>query len=183
MTDDYRKVNRIGHGDGGPNDIEYYYDLASIINLLGENNLIFSPAIQTYPADDNSIVTADGPGITITRSTGLIQINVPASVNIMSFRIHGDSSELSNGEITIRVVGGRANGTVYNISNETARYPQITVGSRTQVLTSDPYVQLPHDVSAGGYVIEHTPISEDQIGRTVTTVKQISGDWEIYGQL
>jgi len=183
VTDDYRLVNRIGHGDGGPNDIEYHYDIAEIINKLAENNLISSPAIQTYPADDNCIVTADGPGVTATRITGQITITIPSTVNILSFRIHGDSSELSSGQLTVIISGGRASGTIYNLNDATARYPKIDYGTRTQVLISDPFTQLPHDASAGSFVVEHTPISNDQPGRTITTIKQISGDWEIYGQL
>ena len=183
VTDNYQLVNRIGHGDGGPNNVEYHYDIAEIINKLAENNLISSPAIQVYQMDDNSVVTADGPGVTIERTNGQITLTVPDIVNIMSFRIHGDASELSSGNMTIIISGGRGAGTMYNSSDADARYPFLYRNSRPPALLGGSVAQMPHDSRTGFYSVEHTLISDDMAGRTISTMRNISGEWEIIGQL
>lgn len=183
LTTDYKQVNRIGHGDGGPNNVEYHEKVADILNDVLATGDVMSLTNHTYKADDNSVVTADGPGITVERSNGNVIFIIPELVNPISFRIHGTASELNNGEMSVTIRGGRGSGTDYNTDDSDARYPSMEIGLRTQILQTDPFTQAVHDSRSGGYVIENTPISNGTPGETTTTIKNLAGEWELFGQL
>jgi len=138
-------------------------------------------ALRRYDAGNGCIVFADGEGIECTKVSGGVQIDVPATINLISFRLRGDSSYLNGNELTITIVGGKgATATVKDFQNDNTDsfHPFLTPVSRN-VIGSDPFMQRPHD--AGIFDVYHYQITTP--GTCVSLVTGLSGNWEIMGQL
>jgi len=139
-------------------------------------------ALRRYDTGNGCIVLADGEGIECTKVSGGVQIDVPATVNLISFRLRGDSSFLNGNELTITIVGGKgATGTTktYQNDNTDSFHPFLTPISRNTLNPADPFMQKPHD--AGIYDIFHYPITTP--GTSVSMITGLSGNWEVMGQL
>ena len=177
VTDDPKVVNRIAHGDGGLGQVKYYVEFEKIINDLIELGLVQATSDERYDLGGGVIITADGPGATADRFGGGVRIILPTTVLIKSFRIKGDASWLSNGELEIQILGGRGSASVYNTDSDNNYHPQLTTMQRTQLFPVDPYVQRPHD--QGGQDIFHFPITTQGVCKSIIT--NLTGEWEVMG--
>lgn len=130
-----------------------------------------------YNAGNGCFVSADGAGITYTKSAGVGTITIPASVNMYNFRIVGAAGDLSSGEIAVTIIDGNTGG-AYNTSDANSRYPMVTLDNRTVILPTDPFLQRPDDAADSVNIFKERFTTATRVTFKVTG---LSGDFGIAG--
>lgn len=131
-----------------------------------------------YDAGNGVFVYASDTNTTTSKSVGLVTID-GNNDEIRSFRFVGGASDLSSGELIIRIDNnGAQDGTDYNTSDVDSIWPFIGFQNRNVVLPTDPYQQRPDDAGDSINVFNERFASS---GRVTVKITGLSGDFGIIG--
>lgn len=142
-------------------------------------NIEIPPPIERYDAGNGVLVTASGTTVTTQKFQGVVYIEVPEDVLLISFRTLLTSNDLSNGEIRIIVDGGKLSGVDYNTNDINSYYPTITIQNRNVILPSENFQQQPI-VPGGSISIFNERYNTS--GRSTIKVTGLAGTNSIMGQ-
>lgn len=169
--------------DGRPNSsiIPQWVDFYKILEDAEEQgylNLGSSSPIITYENIGNSIIVKKSGNAEITsiKNPGVIIITVPDSVVLHSAIIVTSSSDYNNGELQIRLEGGKQSGVDVNTLDSDMMFPIVELENRNVISTSQNYQSVDKD-PADTYNIQYVrPVVS---GQTTTLITGLSGDMGI----
>lgn len=135
-----RLLGRASLGAGSVEEIELGSNLSFDGTTLNAS-VSLTGLIQRYDAGDGCWVTASGPGCSFVMSTGSGTLSVPDTVELLGFRVSGETADLLAGNFTVILNHDPA--VLYNQDVSTYYPPVVQVVNTTGQLAGGPSAAAP----------------------------------------
>lgn len=131
---------------------------------------------QRYSAGNGCSCTGES-GITYAKSSGLGVLTATDKL-LNSFIIVGNDADLTDNEITVRIIGGNGVGSSLNTSDATTYHPFIGAQNRNVIDGDDPFQQINLDSFGSITIFPKRWTTNNQCEVLITG---LTGDFLIYG--